>query len=441
MLSKTKIPLACAATLAGAFLLPSLAHAQVPEVPACSTIDVPNKIFGAGGSAVTATLRAIQVAQRNDPNAVPADQIHIFYADPNACDGYADFIAGKTVRTFKYWVAGATALETDKTCTAPIAGQTLDFGHMGNAADLCPNPVVPDGIGDFAAPIQTVNVVTGLASPETSISAEAIYILYGFGPALAQATPWSEGTGVFTRQSTAFVTYLLGAHAGLEATQFVGEGVGVKWAEVNAPGNPDGKKSAIQTNGNVISEIVKYATDETKAAQALGYVSGSTADNARDRAKTLAFQAFDQTCGVYPDSTDTALDKLNVRKGKYALWAQGHYFAPVDEDGVPTNPLVANLIGWASGAAAPGTTVSPFDTTIKAGDIPDCAMEVKREGTTGAFSSYAPAKPCTGRYEFVATGATEHTECEADAECTDAEAPKCNYGYCEAWREDGQEEG
>lgn len=438
MLLKTKTQLACAATLAGAFLLPSIARAQVAEPPPCSTIDVPNKIFGSGGSAVTATLRAIQVAQRNDPNANPAEQIHIFYADPNACDGYADFVAGSTVRTFKYWVAGATAAETDKTCTAPITGQALDFGHMGNAADLCPNPVVPDGIGDFPAPIQTVNIVTGVNSPETSISAEALYILYGFGPASAQAEPWSEGTGVFARQTTAFVTYLVGAHANLEANAFVGPG---KWATTNAANAVDPEISAIQTNGAVINAIKAYSTNETLAAQALGYVSGSTADARRADAKTLAFQAFDQACGVYPDSTDTALDKLNVRKGKYALWAQGHYFAPVDDDGVPTNPLVATLISWASGGAAPGTTISPFDTTIKAGDIPVCAMEVKREGTTGAFSSYAPAKPCTGRYEFVATGQTDHAECEADADCTEAAAPKCNYGYCEAWRDEGQEEG
>lgn len=436
MLSKTKKPLACAATLAGAFLLPSLAHAQV----ACADVDLPNKIFGAGGSAVTATLRRIAVTIANDTTGDPAERTTIFYADPNACDGYADFVAGTTTRTFKYWVSGplSDATITDKTCTAPITGQALDFGHMGNAADLCPNPVVPEGIGDFPAPIQTVNLVTGVNSPETSISAEALYILYGFGPALAQAAPWSEGAGVFARQSTAFVTYLVGAHAGLESTQFIGAG---KWAETNAPNNPEGQKSAIQTNNAVINEIKAYATDETLAAQALGYVSGSTADARRADAKTLAFQAFDQACGVYPDSTPTALDKLNVRKGKYALWAQGHYFAPVDANGVPTNERVANLINWFNGEAAPGTSVSPFDETIKAGDIPACAMEALREGTTGAFYSYAPPKPCTGRYEFVATGATEHDECEADADCTDDAAPRCNYGFCEAYRADGQEEG
>ncbi len=422
MLVKRKHQLACALTLSSAVLLPGVARA----VP-CDDIALPNKIFGSGGSAVTATIKKVAQAIANDPQGAPAEQTTIFYTDPNACVGYADFVAGKSTRVFKYWIAGVAA---DQTCEARVGGQPLDFGHMGNAADLCPDPTVPAGIGDFPAPIQTVNLVTGLASNEISISAEALYFIYGFGKA-GQVAPWTDGAGVFTRQSTAFVTYLVGAHANVPSTAFVGTG---KWAPDDA--------GAIQTNGAVVTAITGYVgTDEVKAAQALGFVSGSTADANRANVKTLAFQGFDQTCGVYPDSTLDALDKINVRKGKYALWAQGHYFAKVDAQGVPTNPLVANLIGWFSGATVPpGTEVSAFDTTIKAGDIPACAMEALREGTTGAFYSYAPSKPCTGRFEFVATGATEHDVCVADDDCSGA-TPSCNFGYCEAYRDAEEEEG
>ena len=419
---KTRHQLACVATLAGAFLLPAVAHA----IP-CDDIDLPNKIYGSGGSAVTATLKAVIQALQKDPNGTPAEQTNVFYSDPNACDGYAAFLTGKATGTFKYWIPGQTA---DQTCEARAGGQPVQFAHMGNAADLCANPVVPDGIGDFEAPIQTVNLITGLASNEVSISAEALYFIYGFGTG-GQVAPWTDGAGVFARQSTAFVTFLVGAHANIPATAFVGPG---KWAPDNA--------GAKQKNGDVVSAIETYAnTGETQAAQALGYVSGSTADTARNRVKTLAFQAFGQTCGVYPDSTLTALDKVNVRNGKYALWAQGHYFTAVDENGDPTDARVANLIGWFSGKAqAPGTSVSAFEETIKAGDIPACAMEAKREGTVGAFSSYAPPKPCVGRFEHVATGSTEHDECEADTDCG-GDTPSCNFGFCEAYRGEGEEEG
>lgn len=427
MLVKRKHQLACALTLGGTFLLPAVAFA----VP-CDDINLPNKIFGSGGSAVTATLRRISVAIANDATGTPADRITIFYTDPNACDGYGDFAsaAGTSTRVFKYWVAGATAAETDKTCEARIGGQPLDFAHMGNAADFCANPVIPAGIGDFRAPIQTVNLVTSPLSNETSISAEALYFIFGFGPSGGVA-PWTSGAGVFVRQSTSFVTPLLGSHIDLLATDFIGPG---KWAATNA--------EAVATNPLVITAIQGYTgTDEAKAAQSLGYISGSTADTRRADIKTLAFQGFGATCGVLPDSTSTSFDKVNVRQGKYPLWAQGHYFAKVNAFGEALNPNVRNLIGWFDGSTTPpGTAVSAFDQTIKAGDIPACAMSALREGTVGPFYSYAPPKPCNGRFEFVANGSTEHDECTADAECS-GDTPSCNFGFCEAYRAEGEEEG
>ena len=281
-----------------------------------------------------------------------------------------------------------------------------------------------------------MNIVTALGSDEPAISAEALYFIYGFGPS-GQVAPWTDSAGVFTRQSTAFVTYLVGAHANLQSTNFVGNG---KWATDNTLAG-----GAIQTNTNVVVAIENFVTSNPTLANAtLGYVSGSTADTLRSRIRTLPFRAFDQTCAVYPDSTATAFDKLNVRKGKYALWAQGHYFTKVDGNGVPTDERVANLIDWFSGKSQPpGTNVKliAFDETIGAGDIPACAMEALREGTTGPFYSYAPAKPCVGRFEKVANGSTEHGECEADADCTDGDLPSCNFGYCEAYRAQGEEEG
>src|SRR5690348_17192302 len=136
--------LACPFTLLGALLLPSTAKA----VP-CDDIEAPNKIYGVGGSAVTATLRKIAVAIANSASGNPAERTTIFYSDPNACDGYAAFLSGKATGTFRYWVAGATAAETDKSCEARIGGQPVEFAHMGNDAAFCPDGTVPAGIGDF----------------------------------------------------------------------------------------------------------------------------------------------------------------------------------------------------------------------------------------------------------------------------------------------------
>ncbi len=428
---KTKHQLACAASLAAVFLLPSIAHAALCDDDIANK-NLPNPIFGVGGSAVTATLQRVALAIANSTGGDASERTTIFYYDPNACDGYAAFLSGKATGNFKYWEAGKTA---PTTCEARVGGQPVEFSHMGNAADLCPTPEVPEGYGDFSAPVQTVNIITGLNSNEPSISAGALDFIFGFGPS-GQVSPWTDNAGVFVRQSTAFVTYLVGAHANLPSTAFVGPG---KWAADNA--------SAVQTNGAVVTAVNTFATNNpTVKEAALGYVSGSTADQNRSKVLTLPFRAFDQECAVYPDSTVQALDKLNVRKGKYALWAQGHYFTKVDSNGAPLNDRIANLIGWFNGTTQPpGTTEAQrylaFDETILAGDVPACAMEALREGTTGPFYSYAPPKPCTGRFEKVATGNTDHGACEADADCTDADLPSCNFGYCEAYRADGEEEG
>jgi hypothetical protein len=59
----------------------------------------------------------------------------------------------------------------------------------------------------------------------------------------------------------------------------------------------------------------------------------------------------------------------------------------------------------------------------------------------GAISSFAPPKPCGCFFETVATGETPDacTVCEADTDCDGDN--KCNYGFCEAYRANGEAEG
>jgi hypothetical protein len=146
---------------------------------------------------------------------------------------------------------------------------------------------------------------------------------------------------------------------------------------------------------------------------------------------------------VYPDSDPSKFDKLNVRDGKYFLWAAGHYFTKVDNKGRPLDPLVENIIGWFSKKTqAPGTSVNAFEQSILAGDIPQCAMHASREGTLGAISSYADPKPCGCFFEHTtnATATSACTPCTTDAQCG-GDTPACNFGYCESYRSAGEVEG
>jgi hypothetical protein len=60
-------------------------------------------------------------------------------------------------------------------------------------------------------------------------------------------------------------------------------------------------------------------------------------------------------------------------------------------------------------------------------------MQVTREGTVGAVSSYAPAEPCGCYFEAIATGHLDVcATCDTDGDCA-AASPKCRHGYCEAY--------
>ena len=124
------------------------------------------------------------------------------------------------------------------------------------------------------------------------------------------------------------------------------------------------------------------------------------------------------------------------------MWAPGHYYTHVDA-GKPTDPAVENFLGWFSAKTKPpGTKVNVFEQSILAGDIPQCAMQASREGTLGALSSYAADKPCGCFFEHATnpTVTSTCTPCTTDAQCG-GDSPSCNFGYCEAYRVKGEEEG
>jgi len=393
-----KRTLRASACLSAAFvaLVPQLASAQE-----CPT-DRPNSIYGTGGSAITATMKAVatQLAGLDEP-------ISVFWSDPGACIGFDELLADAIItKRFLYWDADGTEHQCDPPA---VVGEPADFAHMGNAADFCPDRSLPGDIGDFLGPIQTVNVFSHINSTEDSISAEALYFAYGFG-AEGEASPWVEESYLWGRNATSFVHL------------FLAEAINVPPTNFKIPAS-----NVVQTNGETIAGVFSGSANPDAT---LGYASGSAVAAAADQVKTLAYQHYGQSCGYLPDSSPTAVDKLNVRTGQYYLWTPGHFYAPVNDDGEIADPIVRNLIGWFG-----GTVDAPFDITttiIGAGDIPVCAMRASREGTLGAISSYAPERPCGCLFQYATEGDTSCDSCEDDSDCNEAN-PKCNYGYCEAY--------
>lgn len=403
----------------GAAVLAALFTAAPAAAAPCPT-DLPNPIYGAGGSAVTATLGAVATALAKLP---AQDRVTIFYWDPGACAGYNGFAekdTGSGLATapayFKYWDESGNLTQCE-----PSGTEELSFAHMGNTPALCPaKRPLPAGFGRFSAPIQTINVITHAKSEYDAISAEAFYFLYGFGPGAAghAVAPWTVPEAAFGRTTNSFVHLFLASAFRVPATGF-------KVPQTNV----------LSTNQQTVQGVFSWG-ESTDPSQPIGYVSGSAADDGEDKGqvKTLAVQFFDQTCGYLPDSSRTRKDKLNVRNGQYALFTPGQFYAKVDGGGAITNPLVSKLIRWFDGSLPAPAGLDIVSIIIKSGDIPLCAMRANRpDGDFNPLVSYAPPNPCNGYFEQTATGSTSLASCTDDTQCKASAGEKCRYGFCELY--------
>ncbi len=417
---------------AAAFALVASTAGQALAAPCPKNL--PNSIYGGGGSAVTPTLGKI-AARLSTLNQADngADPIHIFYADPSACTGY-DYLAnpskGKPT-TFKYWVDGNS---TPIVCEAD-GTEEFTFGHMGNTPKLCSGQQDVDAAekptGRFVWPVQSINFITDFDSAQHSISAEAIYHIFGLGAANGGVAPWTQPAATFSRSATSFVHLIIAGAVGVPATNFK---------------VPNG--NVLSTNDLTVQYVYEWQEgnpDRGVAAggdpnQPLGYVSGSNADAGEEagRVKTLAYKHYDQSCGYLPDSDRGKKDKLNVRNGQYALWTPAWLYARVDEAGRPTDPNVERLIRYVDGTLASPRGANIVDEVIASGDVPLCAMNaIRPEGDLSAIQSFAPSEPCHGYFDFKTSGSSSLTSCEDDDDCSGKE--KCRGFETLVVEEEGEE--
>jgi hypothetical protein len=383
--------------LAGALLLAAQPAAGAP----CS--DLVNPIYGLGGSAAKPTIAKISQALSQLP--APNTATLVFQA-PGACLGITGLIENtRLTGTASFW----TASGVEQTCELPAAGQPIDFANMANSHLLCalaPNPL-PADIGDFEGSVNTINLIVPVASSQTTISAEAAYFLFGFG-AQGQAAPWTVESEIAIRDSNSAVQQLLGEAIRVPAAKFA---FGV---------------NALNQNGS----IARVANSPQPEA-AIGFVSGQAADTARATVKTLAYQHYGQTCGYLPDSTSTALDKRNVREGRYFIWSPQHWYAKKSpRTGEVTSPGARRLMGYLTGTIELPAGFDLLRIQIEAGEIPRCAMKVWREGDLGRIRRETPTKSCSGFYESL-TGGTTATQCPNGPSDCSSDRPACNFGYCE----------
>ncbi len=441
--------------VAAALGLAALASAGSAHAIACSAVvaSLPaalqaHVIYGSGGSAITPTLS--QVAYVLSQSSTP---IFVFYQDAGGAGaGYSSFTSGTggtTARPFRYWLTQADVTTNTLTCTADAAtGRSVDFATTGGTLALFDGLTLAADTGVFTGPTQGVNVIVPWDSTETSVSAEALFFVYGFGNAdqLSGATsviPWTKKDYIFQRASTAFAQqFLRGAirTLGGSAANFPADFANASTQVIthSASGKDD--------NQGAVDSLV-WAASQGHAQDAIAFTSGPTADKNRTagKAHTLAYQHDGQDAAYWPDSSADTFDKINIRNGHYFLWDTNQFFTKITGSNAhPTldqivNPDVKAFIGYISGQldsptvdASVGGHDAVTEAVIKTGSIPQCAMQVKRDSDFAGLGCYAPANPCGHFFEQIATKATTGDACTSNAQCGGAE-PKCHFNFCEAY--------
>jgi hypothetical protein len=257
-------------------------------------------------------------------------------------------------------------------------------------------------------------VVPG-TSTETSISAEAAFMVFGRGGKNGGGeplSPWADPSLYYVRNANTGTQQMIGRAIGVPAEKFWG---------------------VDRSSAKRVAETLPLL-DPMLAQKAIGIISVDFYDSNRVGLKALAFDAFGQGCAYLPDSTPFSYDKRNVRDGHYPIWGPLHFFAAAS-NGVPTSSAALSFLGVVSGNVAAGDVPNKLlDAYIGASLVPACAMSVQRSTELGPLVPYAPRGQCGCYFEAKATGKTpsECAVCVASNDCVDPKRPFCSHGFCEA---------
>lgn len=372
------------------------------------------EVCGANGNPVVYVAGTVKPYVTAIARALYNDQkpITIVYKGITSCLGIDAVLNSTPISgTAFYYDPGNPVPNNEVTCDLSATDGGTQFADIGSSDVFAPTcgyaaQGLPPTIRDAFGPVQSMGFVVPSASSQKVISANAAYYIYGLGAASANVAPWIDDTLVYKRNEASGTSLLIGASLGVPA---------IKWKNTDA-----------LFSGNMISLL----TSTSDAEKTLGVLAKTDiTDTLSLSLRMLAYKDFNQSCGYFPDSTETAKDKQNVRDGHYKLWGPTHFYVKTDASGNITNPNVARVIGLLTGA----TQISGLDL-VQVDEVnnlvPTCAMKVKRASEGGQMSPVAPQNACGCYFDKLATGKTSCTPCSSSSQCP-ANANTCSFGYCE----------
>jgi hypothetical protein len=294
---------------------------------------------------------------------------------------------------------------TQVSCTLDTDGKVVDIGVSNLYSTVCDPTYVPGAtVAGYLGPVVTFGLTVPAASTQKSISVEAAHIIFGLGgqnPTGLKASPWTEPAYYSIRNSGAGSTALTAALIDVPRTAFWGV-------------------DRLSTD-NIRDSLKGSPAPE----QSIGILSIDYVDKDRGNLHVLSLQAEGQLSGYLPDSTDTSLNKANVRDGHYPLWGYVHFYT-ANINGAPSAAAGAFVTRF----SVPNLDRALVDAMIDASLVPQCAMKVARVAEMGAFVPNPYEFQCGCHFDQRTTGRTSCATCATPNDCP-ASAPACNYGFCE----------
>lgn len=391
---------------------PPSAHAG-GDNPDCTTL--PNPVYFPATTLLESLLARVSPILA-DGNAVGADQMTIIHFPLSSCITY-DIHKDQTALTgtATYYMADGT----QGSCDMPVGSDIKsDLSAMDVGGQTCLGGEQPPAdLIEYASHVETLGFVVPRNSSQTAITATEAYYLMKFGGEQdRQVAPWTNPEFIHVRNPGSSTQLTIGANIGISGTMWNGA--------------LDGNQGSGDVRDKVIAE-----NSTGNAEQVIGILNSSKWEAAVDDMKVLAFQPFNGCLGaVFPDSTSTSRDKRNVRDGHYPIWTNLRYIVRNDDQGNPTSangPDAATraqrFVDLMTGVESiPALNVA--ESVIETGNIPACAMQVKRDVDGGPLSSFEHPAPCECFFLEQNGVASGCTACTMDDQCGGG---ACRLGYCE----------
>jgi len=294
---------------------------------------------------------------------------------------------------------------TQVSCTLDTDGQVVDIGVSNLYSTVCDPTYVPGAtVAGYLGPVVTFGLTVPAASTQKSISVEAAHIIFGLGgqnSAGLKASPWIAPAYYSIRNSGAGSTALTAALIDVPRAAFWG---------------------VDRLSTDAIRDSLKVSP---APEQSIGILSIDYVDKDRGNLRVLFLQSEGQLSGYLPDSTDTSLNKENVRDGHYPLWGYVHFYT-ANVNGAPSAAAGAFVTRF----SVPNLDRQLVDAMIDASLVPQCAMKVARSTEMGAFVPNPYEFQCGCHFDYRTTGRASCATCTTPNDCP-ASAPACNYGFCE----------